>query len=101
MKKKLSMGQFRSDVCRRKNLTLEFDEPLLPVTLKMKVERVSVIMSASPYISVTNMADYICISHIKSIWNCNTKDGSFYIIKCGDYSASNDPALVDYRLYYN
>lgn len=98
MKKKLSMGQFRSDICQRKNLTLEFDEPLMPVTVKTKIDRLSVELSASPYISVVNEAGYVCISHVKTIWRC--EDKNFYIIRCGDYSASNDPALVDYRLYY-
>lgn len=99
MKKKLSMGQFRSDVCQRKNLTLEFDEPLLPVTIKTKVDSLSVVLSASPYISVMNDAGYVCISHIKTIWNC--KDEKSYIIRCGDYSVCNNPALVDYRLNYD
>lgn len=98
MKKKLSMGQFRSDICQRKNLTLEFDEPLMPVTVKTKIDRLSVVLSASPYISVVNEAGYVCISHIKTIWRC--EDDNFYIIRCGDYSASNDPTLADYRLYY-
>ncbi len=99
MKKKLSMGQFRSDVCQRKNLTLEFDEPLLPVTVKTKIDHLSVVLSASPYISVINEAGYVCISHIKTIWRC--EDDNSYIIRCGDYSSCNDPALVDYRLHYN
>lgn len=98
MKSVISLAQFRGEIASTKNLQLTNDDPLRPSSIDMKVDHVTVVLGASPYIALKNACGSICLSHIKSIKRSLASGRRSYIIRCGDYTVSNDPVPVDYWL---
>lgn len=94
----MSLGRFRDEITRVKPMLLVRDEPLEPLSIVMPVDSVAVTLGASPCISLKFGAASVVLTHIQAV-KPSVKGGtrSFRIV-CSDYSASNVPVIVEYRL---
>lgn len=101
MKKlKMSLGTFRTDVKELTALYFEADNPLEPLYVYMPVDRISVILSASPYIALRSGSTSIALSHIRWIERSIKGGRKSYEIICANYTQNlSDPELVKYRLF--
>lgn len=96
----LSLGRFREEISGLNPPYFERGEPLEPLSVKMQVDKISVILGASPYISLRSGNTSVCLSHIQTIKPSMKGGQKSYKIICGDYTASNNPQPIEYRLVF-
>lgn len=95
----ITLGQFRNEIGTVTDLHFTVDNPLEPLSISMPVDRVGVVLGASPYITLHSGSAAAVLSHITRIRR-SVKDGKrSYKIACNDYSSNFDnPAQVEFRL---
>ena len=96
----LSLGRFREEISGLNPPYFERDEPLEPLSVKMQVDKISVILGASPYIALRSGNTSVTLSHIQTIKPSVKHGQKSYKVICGDYTASNDPQPIEYRLVF-
>lgn len=96
----ITLGRFREEIGRMNALHLIRDEPLEPLSISMPVDRIGVILGASPYIALHSGTASVTLSHIQTVKRSIKGGQKSYRIICGNYTASNVPQLVEYRLFY-
>lgn len=95
----MSLGRFRADISKMTSPRLTRDNPLEPLSISMPVDSIHVVLGASPYIALHSGPASVTLSHIKTVKK-SIKDGrKSYRIICGDYTASDIPQLVEYRIF--
>lgn len=95
----LSLGRFRDEISEMKAPYLTRDEPLEPLSISMLVDHISVVLGASPYITLRSGTTSVTLSHIQTIKRSTKRGKKSYKIVCGDYSESDIPRPIEYRLY--
>lgn len=98
----LSLGRFCREVAKMENprFLLKINEVLNPLAISAPIDRITVILGASPYIAMHSGLASITLSHIQEIKRSVKRGRKSYKIICGDYTASNTPEPVAYYLYY-
>lgn len=96
----LTLGRFREEISGLNPPYLTRDEPLDPLSIAMQVDSINVILGASPYISLRSGNTSVCLSHILTIKPSMKRGQKSYRVVCGDYTASNDPQPIEYRLVF-
>ena len=96
----LTLGQFRELTRDLKPPRLVRDEPLEPLSISMQADNINVILSASPYIALRSGNTSVTLSHIQTIKPSVKHGQKSYKVVCGDYTASNDPQPIEYRLVF-
>lgn len=83
----LSLGRFRSEIEPYKNYTLVFNDPLRSVSFSIQFDKISVSLSALPYVALRNETTRFCISHIERIQKRKTAEGvQTFLLWCCDHS---------------
>jgi len=96
----LSLGQFRNEISRMKDSRLTRDEPLEPLSISMPIDHIAVALGASPYISLRSGSTSVALSHVRAVKRSVKGGVKSYKIICNDYSTSNVPVPVEYRLFF-
>lgn len=96
----ISLGQFRNEISTLSGLHLTRDEPLEPLSVSMPVDRVGVILGASPYITLHSGAATAVLSHITEIKRSAKGGRKSYKVTCSSYESSDTPIQVQFQLYY-
>ena len=96
----ISLGQFRNEISTLSGLHLTRDEPLEPLSVSMPVDRVCVVLGASPYIVLHSGSATAVLSHIAEIRRSNKGGRKSYKIACNSYANSAVPAQMQFRLFY-
>lgn len=96
----ISLGSFRKAISGLKPPRLVLDNPLEPLSLKMQADSIHVIIGANPYISLRSGDTNITLSHVQTVRPSIWRDQKSYNIVCGDYSTSDIPRLIKYRLVF-
>lgn len=95
----LSLGRFRDEISRAKAPYLTRNEPLESLSISMSVDHIGVVLGASPYITLRSGTTSVTLSHIQTIKRSTKRGRKSYKIVCGDYSESDTPRPIEYRLY--
>lgn len=99
MKSILSLGQFRAEAGAYKNYEIISDDPLSPANYAIRFDRMTVCLSASPYIAFDNSNGNFCVSHIKGVKRRGKSDEKqSYILLCEDFTLSDDPVEMRIRV---
>lgn len=95
----VTLGQFRNEISTVTDLHFSIDNPLEPLSVIMPVDRVGVVLGASPYITLHSGSAAAVLSHIVRVRR-SVKDGKrSYKIVCNDYSLNfENPVQVGFRL---
>ena len=96
----ISLGQFRNEIGTLPGLHLTRDEPFEPLSVSMPVDRVCVVLGASPYIVLHSGSATAVLSHIAEIRRSNKGGRKSYKIACNSYANSAVPAQMQFRLFY-
>lgn len=100
MKNILSLGQFRNEISALSGLHLTRDEPLEPLSVSIPVDRVCVVLGASPYIVLHYGSAAAVLSHITEIIRSNKGGRKSYKTVCNSYASSDVPVQMQFRLFY-
>lgn len=96
----LPLGRFREEISSLKPPYFERDEPLEPLSVKIQADSINVILGGSPYISLRSGNTSICLSHIQTIKRSVKHGQKSYRVICSDYTVSDDPHPIEYRLIF-
>lgn len=95
----ISLGRFRSEVGAYKHFKCTFDNPLSPFGISSTFNSISVSLSASPYIALKAGDTHFYLSHIQDVVKGRKADeGQTYTVLCEDYTQSNEPTTVKFKL---
>lgn len=95
----MSLGRFRADISNMTAPRLTRDNPLEPLSISMPVDSIHVVLGAFPYIALHSGPASVTLSHIQTVKRSTKGGRKSYLIVCGDYTTSNVPQLVEYRIF--
>ena len=96
----MTLGQFMKEISGLKPPRLTRDEPFEPLSISMQADSINVILSASPYIALRSGNTSVTLSHVQTVKPSVKHGQKSYKVICGDYTASNDPQPIEYRLVF-
>jgi len=95
----ISLGKFRAEIASMTAPRLVRNEPLEPLSISVHANSVNVVLGASPCISLCSGLTSVVLSHILEIKRSIKGGERSYKIICDDYTASDIPVPVEYRLF--
>ncbi len=97
-KSEISLGMFRAEIGNITAPYLTYDNPLKSLSVSMPIDRVSVILGASPYIVFCSGLTRVTLSHVQNIKRSMKEGKRHYKIICSDYT-QDTPVSIEYHLF--